>query len=351
MVILGIESSCDETGVAVIEDGRKILSHVVLSQIDIHQEFGGIVPEIAARSHLEGIIPTVDKALKEARISWPDIDGIGVTYGAGLAGSLLIGVLTAQALAVTQKKPLYAVNHVAGHVYANFLTEAEDRSVCVRQPRFPLLALIVSGKHSQLVLFKDHFDYRLLGQAIDDAIGEAFDKIGRLLGLPYPGGPAIAQLALKGDETAFKFPQAQLAEPYDFSFSGLKTAVLRQSQRLAGGDHTLDSRQIADKLQEKEKADLAACFQKAAVETVVAKTVQAYEEFRPADVVIAGGVACNLELRRSLKERLPIDIDYAPPNLCTDNGAMIGCLACYQAMGRQGPVNPFEIRINPSLSM
>ena len=186
MVILGIESSCDETGVAVIEDGYKILGQAVLSQIDIHQQFGGVVPEIAARSHLEGIIPTCDKALKQAQITWSDIDAIGVTYGAGLAGSLLIGVLTAQTLAVTQNKPLYAVNHVAGHVYANFLTKFQNQSLCSSQPKFPLLALIVSGKHSQLVLFKDHFDYQLLGQAVDDAIGEAFDKIGRLLGLPYP---------------------------------------------------------------------------------------------------------------------------------------------------------------------
>ena len=222
MKILGIESSCDETGVAVVEDGRRLLSNVVLSQIDLHQAFGGIVPEIAARSHLEGIIPTCQKALVDAGLDWSQIDGIGVTYGAGLAGSLLIGTLTAQTLAIAYNKPLYACNHVEGHVYANFLTEAHNLEVCEKKPEFPLLALIVSGKHSQLVLFKDHFNYRLLGQAIDDAIGEAFDKIARLLGLPYPGGPSIAKMALKGREDAFKFPKARLANRFDFSFSGFK---------------------------------------------------------------------------------------------------------------------------------
>ena len=351
MNILGIESSCDETGVAVVTDGRHLLSHVVLSQIDLHREFGGIVPEVAARSHLEGIIPTCQKALEQARLNWSQIDGIGVTYGAGLAGSLLIGVLTAQALAVTQNKALYACNHVQGHVYANFLIEAEGFDVCARQPSFPLLALIVSGKHSQLVLFEEHFKYQLLGQAIDDAVGEAFDKIARLLGLPYPGGPSIAALALEGDAEAFAFPQARLSNRYDFSFSGLKTAVLRQSQKLAGGDWRLSSLAVAPKLSRATKADLAASFQAAAVQTLVDKTILAYKEYAPASVVIAGGVACNEELRRLLKTSLPIGIDYAPPNLCTDNGAMMACLACYHVMEKQPPIDPFKITINPSLSM
>ena len=351
MNILGIESSCDETGVAVVADGRRLLSNAVLSQINIHQEFGGIVPEVAARSHLEGIIPTCEQALKDASLNWSQIDGIGVTYGAGLAGSLLIGVLTAQTLAVVKNKPLFACNHVEGHVYANFLTESTGLEVCARRPEFPLLALIVSGKHSQLVLFKSHFNYRLLGQAIDDAMGEAFDKIGRLLGLPYPGGPAIARLAERGDPRAFNFPRARLANKFDFSFSGLKTAVLRQSQTLAGGDWRLSSLKIAPLLSDTDKADLAASFQTAAVETAVEKTLLAFEEFRPASVVIAGGVACNWELRRRLSERLPMEITYAPASLCTDNGAMIACLACYQAMESRPPVNPFELEIEPSLSM
>ena len=351
MKILGIETSCDETGVAVVEDGFRLLSNKVLSQIDIHQQFGGIVPEVAARSHLEGIIPTIDQALIESQLNWSDIDGIGVTFGAGLAGSLLIGTVTAQTLAVTLNKPLYTCNHVEGHVYANFLTDANGLDVCQSAPKFPLLALIVSGKHSQLVLFEDHFKYRLLGQAIDDAIGEAFDKIARLLGLPYPGGPSIAKLALNGNAYAFNFPKAKLKHKYDFSFSGLKTAVLRQSQILAGGDFQLSSLEIADRLSQSVKADLAASFQRIAIETVVDKTLLAYKEFNPASVVIAGGVACNLELRELLKKQLPIDIVYAPPNLCTDNGAMIACLACYQVMEKLKPIDPFKININPSLSM
>lgn len=351
MKILGIESSCDETGVAVVEDGRRLLSNAVLSQIDLHREFGGVVPEVAARSHLEGIIPTCQQALNEAKISWDEIDGIGVTYGAGLAGSLLIGLMTARTLAIVKDKPLFACNHVEGHVYANFLIEAENLNVCARAPQFPLLALIVSGKHSQLVLFEDHFKYRLLGQAIDDAIGEAFDKIARLLGLPYPGGPSIAAAAQAGDDRAFDFPKAKLQNRFDFSFSGLKTAVLRQSQRLAGGDYRLSSLEIAGRLNDRTKADLAASFQRVAVETVIEKTVEAYRVFKPASVVIAGGVACNLELRRLLKEKLPLDITYAPPGLCTDNGAMIACLACHQAMLARPPADPFKLEINPSLSM
>ncbi len=351
MIILGIESSCDETAVAVVENGRRLLSNVVLSQIDLHQQFGGIVPEIAARSHLEGIIPTCQQALSESGLDWSEIDGIGVTYGAGLAGSLLIGALTAKTLAVVKNKPLFACNHVEGHVYANFLTESQNLDVCAKEPDFPLLALIVSGKHSQLVLFEDHFKYRLLGQAIDDAIGEAFDKVARLLGLPYPGGPSIAKAALVGNAQAFEFPKARLANRFDFSFSGLKTAVLRQSQKLAGGDYRMSSLIIADKLTKQSKADLAASFQATAVATVVDKTVSAYEEFRPASVVIAGGVACNEELRRRLKKSLPLEVVYAPPSLCTDNGAMIACLACYQVMGNRPPIDPFKLEINPSLSM
>lgn len=351
MKILGIESSCDETGVAVVEDGRRLLSNAVLSQIDLHREFGGVVPEVAARSHLEGIIPTCHKALADAGLDWPQIDGIGVTYGAGLAGSLLIGSLTARTLAIVKNKPLFACNHVEGHVYANFLIESTGPDVCAKPPEFPLLSLIVSGKHSQLVLFEDHFNYRLLGQAIDDAIGEAFDKVARLLGLPYPGGPAVAELALAGDEKAFDFPKARLDNRFDFSFSGLKTAVLRRSQRLAGGDHRLSSLEVAGRLPDQAKADLAASFQLAAVETVVDKTTLAYKECRPKSVVIAGGAACNAELRRLLSERLPLEMVYAPPSLCTDNGAMIACLACHQAMRRLPPADPYELAIDPSLSM
>ena len=351
MKILGIETSCDETGISVVEDGHKLLSNLVLSQIDIHSEYGGIVPEVAARSHLEAITPVCQKALREAGLRWKDIDGIGVTFGAGLSGSLLIGTMTARVLAIVTNKPLYACNHVEGHVYANFITQAKDLKVPAQQPSFPLLALIVSGKHSQLVLFEDHFNYRLLGQAQDDAIGESFDKIGRLLGLPYPGGPSIAKAALEGNQRAFNFPKAKLANKYDFSFSGIKTSVLRQCQSLVGGDYRLASFKIAKKLSPSQIADIAASFQRVAVETVVDKTVAGYHEFQPSSVVIAGGVAANQELRRQLSEQLPIAIDYAPPSLCTDNGAMIACLACHQVMAHQAPVDPYTLAVEPSLKM
>ncbi|MEM6997286.1 MAG: tRNA (adenosine(37)-N6)-threonylcarbamoyltransferase complex transferase subunit TsaD [Patescibacteria group bacterium] len=358
MLVLGIETSCDETSVGVVRDGRELLSNSVLSQIDIHAEYGGIVPEIAARSHLEAMNPMIEQALKEADVAWNDIDAIGVTYGAGLSGSLLIGATTARVLAIVKDKPLYACNHVEGHVYANYLTSYESPEIRdgrpalpSRQPAFPLLALIVSGKHSQLVLFRDHGDYDLLGQAQDDAIGEAFDKVARILGLPYPGGPSIAKIATDGDPDKYTLPISRIAGDYNFSFSGIKTAVLRLCQGLAGGDHAMPSFEIAQHLSEVQKADVAASFQKTAVKTVVDKTIKAYEEFQPKDVVIAGGVAASQELRAQLTERLPIDIQYAPIGLCTDNGAMIACLCCHQIMNEMDPADPYTLGINPSLSM
>lgn len=347
-MILGIESSCDETGIGLV-DGQQLIGNFVLSQAEIHAPYGGIVPEIAARSHLEGIIPLVDQALSQARCSWQEIEAIGVTYGAGLAGSLLIGAASAQALALSQNKPLYACNHVEGHVYANFITQAPGLQTPDKIPEFPLLALIVSGKHSQLVLFKNHFDYRLLGQAADDALGEAFDKVARLLGLDYPGGPEIARVGLGGNDRAIDFPKAKLGK-YDFSFSGLKTAVLRYCQQLVGADYRLASFEVSERLKPEQVADIAASFERIAVETVVDKTVLAYEEFRPASVVIGGGVAANTVLRQQLAQRLPIKIDYAPPELCTDNGAMIAALAGYQAK-HQDPIDPYALTIDPSLSM
>jgi N6-L-threonylcarbamoyladenine synthase len=300
------------------------------------------VPEVAARSHIEIILPVVDQAIKDAGVTWDDIDAIAVTYAPGLIGSLLIGVMTARTLAIIKNKPLYHIHHVEGHVYANFLLEKE--------PAFPMLALIVSGLHSQLVLFRNHADYDLLGQTQDDAVGEAFDKVARLLGFPYPGGPQISMAAEKGDPKAYKFPKARMQGKYDFSFSGLKTAVLRQSQALCGKGHDFPSTQLAGLLSDAQKHDIAASFQHTAVETLVDKTIAAYEEFKPASVVIAGGAAANGELRRQLKERLPINIDYAPGNLCTDNGAMIGSLAYYRSK-LQKPTDPYILEAIPSLSM
>ncbi len=353
MKVLGIETSCDETAAAVVEDGRILHSNVVASSMDLHAQYGGVVPEIAARSHIESITPVIKEALGTARCDWDDIDGIAVTYGAGLGGSLLIGVLTARTLAITHNKPLYAINHVEGHVYANFLTETSLPGYALpsRQPQFPLLALIVSGGHSQLVLFRDHFDYTLLGQTHDDAIGEAFDKVAKLLGLPYPGGPSVGKKALEGNPDAFTLPKAKLQAKYDFSFSGLKTAVLRAAQELVGKSHDFPSFELPQLLSEAQKADIAASFQRIAVETVVDKTILAYEEFQPKSVVIAGGVAASPELRRQLAERLPSPIEYTDPKLCTDNGAMIATLGCYHREKGRPTADPYSLDIAPNLSM
>lgn len=356
MKVLGIETSCDETAAGVVEDGRRLLSNAVLSSMDLHKAYGGVVPEIAARSHIEAINPVINQSLEAAQCTWEDIDAIAVTYGAGLGGCLLVGVLTARTLALIHNKPLYASNHVEGHVYANFLTEASPTLSALYAlpstiPSFPMLGLIVSGGHSQLVLWKDHFDYRLLGQTVDDAIGEAFDKVAKILGLPYPGGPSVAQAAKSGNPLAYDFPKAKVAGKYDFSFSGPKTAVLRAAQALIGQDHSFPSHQLPGRLSEAQKADIAASFQRIAIETVVDKTVMAYREFGPVSVVIGGGVAASPELRRQLAERLPIQIEYTDPKLCTDNGAMIATLGCYQVMHGRAQANPMELDIQPNLSM
>jgi tRNA N6-adenosine threonylcarbamoyltransferase len=364
MKILGIETSCDETAAAVVqlsEDGScTLLSNVVRSSMDLHVAFGGVVPEIAARSHIEAIIPTIDQAITQACTGsdpvqgpWDEIDGIAVTYGAGLGGSLLVGVMTARTLAITKNKPLYGCNHVEGHIYANFLTETtlEGYQLPAKQPEFPMLGLIVSGGHSQLVLWRDHFDYTLLGQTHDDAIGEAFDKVAKILGLPYPGGPSVGKKALEGDPYAFKFPKAKLAAKYDFSYSGVKTAVLRTAQQLIGENHEFPSSDLSERLSEAQKADIAASFQRIAIETVVDKTVLAVEEFQPKSVVIGGGVAASPELRRQLAQRLPFAIEYTDPKLCTDNGAMIATLGCYHMQKGRSAADPYALDIQPNLSM
>jgi N6-L-threonylcarbamoyladenine synthase len=342
MKILGIESSCDETAAAIVEDGRRLISNVVNTQIDIHAAYGGVVPEVAARSHIEVINPVINQALNNASLTWDDIDAIAVTYAPGLIGSLLVGTLAARTLALLKNKPLYPIHHVEGHVYANFLNE--------QAPEFPMLSLIVSGGHSQLVLFKDHGDYELLGQTQDDAVGEAFDKVAKIIGLPYPGGPSVAKAALNGNSFKYSLPKAKLADPYNFSFSGLKTAVLRAVQKEVGVDFTFPSHELPARLTDVQRADFAASFQRVAVETLVDKAERAFRDYSPKSVVIAGGVAANQELRRQLSERLPIEIDYAPMNLCTDNAAMIATLGYYYAQGND-PVNPLQMEVIPSLSM
>lgn len=410
MKVLGIESSCDETAAAIVEDGYRILSNVVSSQMDDFAKYGGVIPEIAARSHIEVIPSVIEKALAEADCSWSDVDAIAVTYAPGLVGSLLIGTLTARTLAYTKHIPLYPVHHVEGHVYANFLTD--DRRLKIddgqntgtltsntqhptsgalelpsKQPAFPMLALIVSGGHSQLVLFHDHGDYELLGQAQDDAVGEAFDKVAKVVGLPYPGGVSISKLAPEGDAHAFEFPKARLQCPpkcthepnrpvtqedidsgavmkggrgeyflkerchkYDFSFSGLKTAVLRAVQEQVGVAHTFPSHDLPERVSDVLRANVAASFQRTVVETLVEKTLAAFQAYSPASVVIAGGVAANQELRRQLKEALPIAIEYAPMSLCTDNAAMIASLGYFMAQ-KVEPTDPLDVEVQPSISM
>jgi N6-L-threonylcarbamoyladenine synthase len=352
MIVLGVESSCDETAVAVVKDGKQLLSNVVASSMDIHAKYGGVIPEIAARSHIEAIIPVITQALQDAQCTWDDIDAIAVTYGAGLLGSLLIGVLAARTLAIIKKKPLYAVNHVEGHIYVNFLNETSlpGYHLPAKQPEFPMLGVIVSGGHSQLVLWRDHFDYTLLGQTQDDAIGEAFDKVAKIIGLPYPGGINVSRKAQEGDPFAYKLPKARMSK-YDFSFSGLKTAVLRLSQEIVGKDYSLPSIELPGLLNDAQKADIAASFQRVACETIVDKVLLAVEEFQPKSVVIGGGVAANTELRRQLADRLPFPIEYTDMKLCGDNGAMIAALGSYKVMTDQPSTDPLTLEVAPNLSM
>jgi N6-L-threonylcarbamoyladenine synthase len=369
MKILGIETSCDETAAAVVEDGRRLLSNVIVSQIDIHAVYGGVVPEVAARSHIEVINPVINQALTDANCTWNDIDAIAVTYAPGLIGSLLIGMLAARTLGVLHNKPIYPIHHVEAHVYANFLTEVGKRDSemgnekspselsktqspipILQFPAFPMLALIVSGGHSQLVLFRDHGNYELIGPTCDAALGEAFDKVAKIIGLPYPGGPSIAKAALSGNPLVYKLPKAKLTGKYDFSFSGLKTATLRAVQREVGVDFTFPSTGLAERLDERKRNDFAASFQRTAIETLADQTKKAFDDFKPRSVVIAGGVAANQELRRILSERIPLHIDYAPMNLCTDNGAMIASLGYFFSQKNE-PSDPFEMEVEPSLSM
>lgn len=318
--ILAIETSCDETGVAVVVGGRRIEANQVASQVALHAATGGIVPEVAARQQLRWIVPVIEAAVAEADVRWSDLDAVAVTYGPGLIGSLLVGVNVAKALAVAHDLPLVGVNHIEGHIYANWLTDVAPGEPLPPEPDFPLLCLVVSGGHSQLVLMSDHGKYRLLGQTVDDAAGEAFDKVGRLLGLPYPGGPAISAAA-EGVAPTVRFPRARTDGAYDFSFSGLKTAVLRA---VAG---------YRDRGEPIPVDGLAAGFEEAVVDALATKTVAAARDHAVAAVALGGGVAANRALRAALSERLAaigITLRVPPPAWCTDNGAMIGAAGGYR---------------------
>jgi len=340
MKILGIETSCDETAAAVVEDGRHALSNVVASQVDLHKQYGGVVPEVAARSHIEVVLPVVHEALEKASVTWDQIDGIAVTQGPGLLGSLLIGNLTARTLALTLKKPLYAVNHVVAHTFANFLIES--------QPQFPMLSLSVSGKHSDILLFHSPLEYTLLGQTRDDAGGEALDKVAKMMGLPYPGGISLSKAAINGNEHAYELPQAHLGDSYDFSFSGLKTAVLRTLQAEVGGDFRTPSTQIPGLLTQIQINDMSASFARTLYETLVSKLVRAYHEYHPKTVVIAGGVAANQRFRDEVSRQVPLEMNYAPIPFCTDNGAMIGAMGYFLAQAGR-TVEPLNLPADPSL--
>lgn len=340
MNILAIESSCDETAAAIIKDGREVLSNIIASQVEIHARYGGVVPEVAARSHIEVVLPVIDEALEKARCNWDDIDAIAVTKGPGLIGSLLIGVMTAKALAITKNKPLIGINHIWAHAFASFLTDSK--------PDFPFLALTVSGGHTTLSLYNEDLSRKVIGETLDDAAGEAFDKVAKLIGLGYPGGPAISKSAENGNADAYKFPVANLGKnSFDFSFSGLKTAVLREIQQITGQNPGIIDGKKSYELDSQIVADLSASFQKAAVSALVKQAHKAYLQFKPKALVVGGGVAANSYLREKILEIIPNAI-FVPPILCTDNAAMIGSLA-YQKYQKGQLTDPFDLRVDSSL--
>ena len=345
-LILAVESSCDETGIAVVDGGKTMLANVVASQVAMHAAMGGIVPEVAARAHLRWIVPVLDEAWATAGVSWDDIAAVAVTNGPGLAGSLLVGINFAKTLAYVHGKPLVPVNHLEGHLYAAWLAD-ETREIA--EPIFPLVALIVSGGHTFLVEMKDHLEYRLLGEPVDDAAGEAFDKVGRQLGLPYPGGPAIMKAAAGATKQDVVFPRAWLGDTFDFSFSGLKTAARRTIATETDGEGTSIG-EVA--LPEDRVAELSYGFQESVVDVLVTKTLRAARQIGARSVVLGGGVAANRVLRDRLADgaaRAGFPLVVPRPSLCTDNGAMIGAAGArrFAAGARAG----LDLDARPSLPL
>jgi N6-L-threonylcarbamoyladenine synthase len=319
--ILGIESSCDETAAAVIENGRWLLSNVINSQIDIHKQYGGVFPEVASRQHIRTIHQVISKALQEAHMSIKDVDAIAVTRGPGLAGSLVVGMNAAKGLAIASGKPLIGVNHLEGHIYSAWVLDNPE--VETAEPEFPLITLLVSGGHSELILMKDHLQYERLGGTLDDAAGEAFDKIARLLSLSYPGGPSVQKAALEGNIEAFTFPRARLEGTWNFSFSGVKTSVLRTVRELEKGKKELPV------------ADLAASFQNSVVDVLVSKTLQAADAYQVKQIVVAGGVSANKALRDAILNQNKFMVHIPPLKYCTDNAAMIAAAGYYRFLSGQ----------------
>ena len=339
MLILGIETSCDETAAAVVEDGVKVLSNVVVSQIDIFAEYGGVIPEVAARNHLEVMMLVVDKALKDAGKTWDEIDAIAVTHTPGLLGSLLIGTLTARTLAILHKKPLYAVHHLKSHIYANWLEKKEV-------PEFPLLSLVVSGGHTQILRMEAHNHFEIIGTTRDDAVGECFDKVAKILGLPYPGGPAITKVAKDGDRNKYKLPKPKV-EGLDFSFSGLKTAVLRAVQAELGLPISHPSHDLKNHLNKTQIADFAASFEKTAVDYLLNKLEKAYESNpETKSFVFAGGVSANELLRKEAEKRFN-NVFFPEPKYSGDNGAMVAAAAYFEIKTGVQPIDPYKLNIMP----
>lgn len=333
VLILAIESSCDETAAAVVKNGREVLSNVINTQIAIHTEYGGVVPEIASRKHIENINPVIRKALEDAGVTLDDIDAIGVTYGPGLVGALLVGVAEAKAIAFAKNKPLVGVHHIEGHISANYVENKE------LEP--PFVALVVSGGHTHLVKVNDYGEYEIVGRTRDDAAGEAFDKVARAIGLGYPGGPKIDKLAKEGNSDAIEFPRAHVDDaPYDFSFSGIKSAVLNY----------INSANMQGK--EINRADVAASFQKAVVDALVSRAVRLAKECGMDKLAIAGGVASNSALRAAIQEECTKNniSFYSPsPVLCTDNAAMIGAAAYYEYI--KGVRHGYDLNAIPNLKL
>lgn len=333
MNILAIESSCDETAAAVVQDGRKVLSNIISSQIEIHKSYGGVVPEIASRKHIEKVIQVVDEALKEASLTMDEIDAVAVTYGPGLVGALLVGVSAAKSIAFAHNKPLIGVHHIEGHISANYIENEE------LEP--PFLCLVVSGGHTNLVIVKDYGEYEVLGKTRDDAAGEAFDKVARAIGLGYPGGPKIQKISEEGNKDAIAFPRAKVADnPFDFSFSGLKSSVLNY----------INSCEM--KGEEINKADIAASFQEAVVDVLVSHTIEGAKQLGFKKIAMAGGVASNTVLREEMKEaceRRGLMFYHPSPILCTDNAAMIGAAAYYDY--KKGLISDLTLNAVPSLKL
>jgi N6-L-threonylcarbamoyladenine synthase len=333
VTILGIETSCDETAAAVVVDGVTIRSNIISSQVEIHQKFGGVVPEVASRKHLELINGVIQTAIKDAGFSFKELRAVAVTHGPGLAGALLVGIAAAKAMAYALNIPLLAVNHLEGHIYANFINQPDLP--------FPLICLIVSGGHTELILMERHGSYQLIGGTLDDAAGEVFDKIARVLKLGYPGGPFVEELARQGKEEAIFFPRAYLAEDsLDFSFSGLKTAVINYLRKSQQKNETINP------------ADVAASFQKAVIDVLVDKTFVAAARYEVKTVVLAGGVVANKRLRAQFLERADkekIRVVYPEPVFCTDNAAMIACAGYYKYL--RGEQAPHSLNATPGLKL